>query len=63
MVCERAYHALFAHQLVRQGTPEELADHRPEFTIIAAPDFRADPARDGTRSEVFILLNFARGSS
>ena len=41
-------------------TPEELAGHRPEFTIIAAPDFQADPARDGTRSEVFILLNFAR---
>ena len=60
VVCERAYHALFARQLFVKATPEELADHRPEFTIIAAPDFQADPARDGTRSEVFILLNFAR---
>ncbi len=60
VVCERAYHALFARQLFVRGTPEELAQHRPAFTIVAAPDFRADPGRDGTRSEVFILLNFAR---
>jgi len=60
VVCERAYHALFAHQLFVRASADELARHRPEFTIVAAPDFKADPARDGTRSEVFILLNFAR---
>ena len=60
VVCERAYHALFARQLFVRASPEELRDHRPEFTIIAAPDFRAEPARDGTRSEVFILLDFRR---
>jgi phosphoenolpyruvate carboxykinase (ATP) len=60
IVCERAYHALFAHQLFVQPTREERERPRPAFTIIAAPDFQAEPARDGTRSEVFILLNFAR---
>ncbi len=60
VVCERASHALFARQLFLRATPEELARHRPAFTVVAAPDFRADPARDGTRSEVFIILNFAR---
>jgi phosphoenolpyruvate carboxykinase (ATP) len=60
VVCERAYHALFAHQLFVRPTPEELAVHAPEFTILAAPDFKADPARDGTRSEVFILVHFGR---
>ncbi|WP_435008243.1 phosphoenolpyruvate carboxykinase (ATP) [Tundrisphaera lichenicola] len=60
VVCERAYHALFAHQLFVRASPEELARHRPEFTIVAVPDFQAVPERDGTRSEVFILLNFAR---
>lgn len=60
VVCERAYHALFATQLLVRPTPDELAAHRPEFTILAAPDFRADPGRDGTRSEVFILLDFER---
>ncbi|HTK96276.1 MAG TPA: phosphoenolpyruvate carboxykinase (ATP), partial [Terriglobales bacterium] len=32
----------------------------PEFTVIAAPDFLAQPDRDGTNSEAFILVNFAR---
>ncbi len=58
VVCERAYHALFAHQLFVNPTSEELSRHRPEFTIIAAPDFHAVPERDGTRSEVFILIHF-----
>jgi phosphoenolpyruvate carboxykinase (ATP) len=60
VICERAYHSLFARQLFVRPTAEELAGHRPEFTVIAVPDFHAEPARDGTRSEVFILLNFAR---
>ena len=60
VVCERAYHALFAHQLFVNPTPHELLDHRPEYTILAAPDFQAVPERDGTRSEVFIILNLAR---
>ena len=60
VVCERAYHALFARQLFVRGSAEELEGHRPEFTIVAAPGFKAIPERDGTRSEVFILLDFAR---
>ena len=60
VVCERAYHAMFASQLFVKATTEELERHRPEFTVIAAPDFQAVPERDGTRSEVFIILNFAR---
>jgi phosphoenolpyruvate carboxykinase (ATP) len=60
VVCERAYHALFARQLFVRPEPSELARHRPEFTVLAVPDFHAVPDRDGTRSEVFILLNLAR---
>jgi phosphoenolpyruvate carboxykinase (ATP) len=60
VICERAYHALFARQLFVRPTSDELAAHRPEFTIIAVPDFAAEAARDRTRSEVFVLLNFAR---
>jgi phosphoenolpyruvate carboxykinase (ATP) len=60
VVCERAYHALFAHQLFIAPSPDHLRQFRPEFTIIAAPDFKAVPDRDGTRSEVFILVNFER---
>ena len=60
VICERAYHALFSHQLFVRPDPDELARHHPEFTIIAVPDFQAIPERDGTRSETFIIVNFAR---
>jgi phosphoenolpyruvate carboxykinase (ATP) len=60
VICERAYHALFARQLFVRPSDQELARHEPEFTIVAVPDFQASPVRDGTRSEVFIILNFAR---
>src|SRR5437879_12495059 len=32
----------------------------PDFTVIALPSMNADPARDGTRSETFILVNLGR---
>ena len=31
----------------------------PEFTVICAPAFKASPIIDGTRTETFIILNFA----
>jgi phosphoenolpyruvate carboxykinase (ATP) len=60
MVTEYAWHNLFVRQLFIRPTAQELRHHHPEFTVIAAPEFRADPRRDGTNSEVFILLNFKR---
>src|SRR5699024_11808144 len=32
--------------------------HTAEFTVISAPNFKADPAVDGTRSEAFVLISF-----
>ena len=60
IVNEYAWHNLFVRQLFLRPSAEELKLHRPEFTVIAAPEFKADPKRDGTNSEVFILLNFTR---
>ena len=60
VVNERAWHNLFAHQLFIRPTPQELASHRPEFTVIAAPGCRADPGKHETRSEAFIVISFAR---
>ncbi len=60
VICERAYHALFSRQLFVQPTLDELGQHQPGLTILAAPDFQAVPERDGTRSEVFIIANFAK---
>jgi phosphoenolpyruvate carboxykinase (ATP) len=39
---------------------EELKSHHAEFTILSAPEFQADPQRDGTNSGAFILVNFTR---
>jgi phosphoenolpyruvate carboxykinase (ATP) len=60
VINELAWQNLFARQLFRRPKAEELATHSPEFTIIAAPGFKADPQVDGTRSEAFIILNFER---
>src|SRR5882724_53181 len=57
-VNEYAWHNLFVRQLFIRPSGEELRNHKPEFTVIAAPDFKADPLRDGTASEAFVILNF-----
>jgi phosphoenolpyruvate carboxykinase (ATP) len=61
IVNELAWHNLFVRELFVRPTEKELASHRPEFTVIAVPNFLADPQRDGTKSEVFIVVNFTRG--
>ena len=60
VICEYAWHALFVKQLFVRPTPAELAEHRPEFTVIAAPEFDAVPERDGVRSGTFILTDFTK---
>ena len=58
VVSESAAQSLFATQLFRRPTPEELSGHKPGFTVIAAPGCHADPKEDGTNSEAFIIVNF-----
>lgn len=60
VVNEFAWHNLFCHQLFIRPTEEELTSHAAEFTIIAAPTFKADPAVDGTNSEAFIIVSFEK---
>jgi len=68
IITEYAWHSLFARDLfIVPGSGESAlepasssADFAPEFTVINAPLFQADPARDGTASSTFILVNLAR---
>jgi len=60
VVSEAAYHALFAHNMFINPDKEELKNHEPEFTVLAAPNFQADPEVDGTRTNTFILCNFEK---
>ena len=58
VVAEKAWHGLFSETLFIRPTQEELASHEPEFTVIGACDLLADPKTDGTKSEVFIGIDF-----
>src|SRR6187397_2117723 len=61
VVNEFAWHNLFARNMfLPENDPAKRREHRPEFTVIDAPKFKADPAKHGTRSEVFILVHFGR---
>jgi phosphoenolpyruvate carboxykinase (ATP) len=60
IVAEKAWHSLFARTLFVRPKPGELASHKPELTVINACTLRADPKTDGTKSGVFIVLNFER---
>jgi phosphoenolpyruvate carboxykinase (ATP) len=59
VVTETAFQNLFVHHLFLR--PEVLRPEvAPEWTIIAAPGFKADPAVDGTRQANFSIINFTR---
>ncbi len=58
IITETAWHSLFSHNMFIQANPEELLNHIPQFTVINAPGFHAIPEVDGTRSEVFVAINF-----
>ncbi len=56
---ELAWQSLFVRNLFIVPPASELAAFEPQFTVLTAPGFKADPARHGTRSEVAIAVNFA----
>ena len=60
VVSSAAYHALFAHNMFINPSDEELENHEPGFTVLAAPTFQADPEVDGTNSSTFILCSFEK---
>lgn len=60
VVNEYAWHNLFVRQLFVRPSKEELLKHKAEFTVIALPGLKADPAVHGTRSETFICLSFEK---
>ncbi|HEX8274618.1 MAG TPA: phosphoenolpyruvate carboxykinase (ATP) [Longimicrobiaceae bacterium] len=57
-ITPNAWHNLFAHNMFRRPDDAELEGMVPGFTILHAPEYEADPARHGTRTGTFILVNF-----
>jgi phosphoenolpyruvate carboxykinase (ATP) len=61
VINEYAWHNIFARNMFIPETDLTCqVGHEPKFTVIAAPDFKADPAKHGTRSDVAILVHFAK---
>lgn len=59
VVTEYAFQSLFANNLFLRFDDNDLPA-KPEWTIIAAPSFLADPKIDGTRQANFSILNFSK---
>ena len=60
VISQVAWHNLFARQLFIRPDPLATGEHKPEFTILFAPDFQTNPAEEGTNSETGIIISFKR---
>ena len=58
-VSPNAWHMAFVRNMFIRPDLAELATFDPNFTVLHAPEFQADPARHGTRTGTFIVLNIA----
>lgn len=60
VITEYPWSNMFAYNMFLRPEAGELKDFDPEWTVINAPGFHADPVADGTRAHNFAILNFSR---
>ncbi|HVD00721.1 MAG TPA: phosphoenolpyruvate carboxykinase (ATP) [Candidatus Dormibacteraeota bacterium] len=60
VITEMAWHSLFAQNLFIRPSAEERRHFKPDFTVMSLPSVTADPKADGTKSETFVVLSFAK---
>lgn len=60
VVTEYPWQNLFVNNLFLRPTREEIETITPDWVIINAPGFLADPAIDGTRQHNFAMINFSK---
>ena len=61
IICARAYHALFMHNMLIRPTPEQLENFgEPDYLVINAGQFPANRYTTGMTSTTSVGLNFAR---
>ena len=58
-VSPNAWHMAFVRNMFVRPLRAELDDFAPNFTVLHTPEFHADPAKHGTRTGTFIILNIA----
>jgi phosphoenolpyruvate carboxykinase (ATP) len=61
IVTEFAWHNLFARNMfIPELDPEKRVTHRPEYSVIACPGLKADPARHGSRTATAIYVHYGK---
>lgn len=60
VVNEQPWMNMFAYNMFLRPTEAELENFDPEWLVINAPNFMANPEVDGTRQHNFAILNFER---
>lgn len=60
VVNETPWANLFCNDLFLRPTATEVENQNPDWLILQAPGFMADPAVDGTRQSNFTIVNFTR---
>jgi phosphoenolpyruvate carboxykinase (ATP) len=60
VVTEFSWSNMFAYNMFLRPTEEEITTFLPDWHIVCAPGFMADPAIDGTRQHNFAILNFTK---
>ncbi|WP_158841055.1 phosphoenolpyruvate carboxykinase (ATP) [Polaribacter sp. L3A8] len=60
VVNEHPWSNMFAHNMFLRPTERELETFSPEWTVVNAPGFMANPEVDGTRQHNFAILNFSK---
>ncbi len=60
VINEYPWSNMFAHNMFLRPTEEELESFDPEWLIVNAPGFMANPEEDGTRQHNFAILNFSK---
>ena len=60
VVTEKAWSNLFCYNMFLRPEDSELEGFTPDWHVVCAPGFMADPAVDGTRQHNFAILDFTR---
>lgn len=58
VIAEYPWSALFANNMFLRLHADEVENFAPEWTVVCAPGYLADPAKHGTRQANFAIINF-----
>jgi len=60
VITELAWHSLFAYVLFIRPEKPAVSHEAGQWTILSAPGFKTDPARDGVNSDAAVIINFSK---